>query len=171
MKQFTNGGRVLHVHGETGRPDATDGIVPCCIGHAARGPGGCTCWRPVHDRPQQPPDLTADPPAARPTMCGSCAFRPGSPELTGADNAAYDPGDLQALINNPAAQFWCHDGMRYISAERHPAGAELVLVAEGDTPLAYDPPQVGGVLYRADGQPAYLCAGLLTARRRAERQR
>jgi hypothetical protein len=54
----------------------------CCWGAINSGPADCVCWVPVFGvdqatprPPGRPEDLTA-----RPSMCGDCAFRPGSPE-------------------------------------------------------------------------------------------
>jgi hypothetical protein len=153
---------------ETGDPG-------CCEGAAILGPHRCTCWQPVFDLEQAPVDqetlalLNAGvEPNTRRRMCEDnqagdrgCAYRPGSPERNG------DPhfqGDAE-FLENLAAQdrrFWCHQGMRKITAWRHPSGMEIP-----DEPgAAYDPPIVGNVPWKADGTPGELCAGW-AARRRA----
>lgn len=153
------------VHAIAGRelPDAGQGA--CCMGAAVYGPNGCTCWVRVHDLDQAPPD-TSIAPTSRPTMCGDCAFRPDSPERTGAENAAHDADDLDILVQGDA-QFWCHQGMRLVTAQRHPSGA--VKEQPAGERLAYDPPIVDGVPYKADGTPGDLCAGQAAHRRAAAR--
>lgn len=147
----------------TGRdlPDA--GGRTCCLGAAVYGPGGCTCWERVHDLDQTPPD-TSIKPTTRATMCGDCAFRPDSPERTGAENAAHDADDLDLLVVSDAP-FWCHQGMRLVTAQRHPSGA--VKAQPAGERLAYDPPIVDGVPYQADGSPGQMCAGQAAHRRAA----
>lgn len=131
----------------------------CCIGAANLGPGGCTCWESVHDQFQAAPDLGSEP-TDRDVMCADCAFKPGSPEHTGVDAAAYDADDLAMLVATDAP-FWCHQGMRLITALRHPSGAVKPLPGN----LAYDPPIVNGVPYQADGTAGQGCAGLAARRR------
>lgn len=144
------------------RPDANGG-VPCCEGSAFMGPGGCTCWEPVHDQVQKPP-ITDMEPVEAPVMCSDCAFRPGSPERTNSEHAVADSDDLLAIVHNPARTFWCHTGLRSTVALRHPSGMELPCPPK-DGVVGYDPPTVNGVPYRADGSPGLRCAGLAAARR------
>ncbi|WP_367139255.1 hypothetical protein [Saccharothrix sp. HUAS TT1] len=139
----------------------------CCWGVVNDGPAGCTCWDPVHDLDQQPPDPQAVallaaglPPATRDGMCGDCAYRPDSPEKNSDPTYRGDPEFLERIAHD-GDRFWCHDGMRRTVRLRHPSGMEI-----DAHPGAYDPPIVDGVPYRADGQPARLCAGW-AARRRA----
>lgn len=160
-------------------PDPCPDGVPCCDGYAYRGQHACSCWEPIYDREQAEPNLAGEP-ALRPTMCGDCAFRPGSPERASAEFAEQNADDLQGMVYNPAAVFWCHEGMRAVLGWRHPNGLEVRL-PERETQQAYDPlmklrPGPGGgsdgariIAHRADGQPAYYCAGLAAARRAAER--
>lgn len=139
----------------------------CCYGEAMNGPAGCTCWTPVYDLDQQPPDELAQrllengvTPVTRRLMCEDCAYRPGSPEKTGAPDHAGDAEFLEGIAM-AGERFWCHQGIRRPARWVHPAGA----VHEGG-PAAYSPPIVDAVPYRADGSPAELCAGW-DARRRA----
>lgn len=144
-------------------------VTQCCYGAAERGPTECTCWTPEFDVEQSTPDIEAvvgfalgemDPPR-RERMCGDCAYRPESPEKTGAESVDGDAAMLERLAAD-GTRFWCHDGMRTPVAWRHPAGIRIPAVGVGD----YQPPIVDGVPYRADGQPGLLCAGWL-ARNRA----
>jgi hypothetical protein len=159
MKQLA-GTDVFHILRDRDLPDAGEGA--CCEGAALLGPGGCTCWDREYDVAQEPPDTTAVP-VTRVLMCGDCAFRPDSPERTGESAAAYDQDDLEALVHGSQG-FWCHQGMRLIVGQRHPAGV-FKPQPEGEK-LAYDPPIINGVPYKADGSPGERCAGL-AARRRA----
>jgi hypothetical protein len=142
----------------------------CCDGAIDKGPGGCTCWIPIYDRPQAEPPLDTVvavalgqlQPDVRDRMCADCAYRPGSPEKTGSDDVNGDAQQLEHLAAT-GNRFWCHDGMRTPKAWRHPAGIEIP-AAPGDGD--YQPPIHDGVPYRADGQPGLLCAGW-DARRRA----
>ena len=145
-------------------PEVDDGS--CCYGAMVDGPGHCTCWRPEYDLTQVDPDLLSAQllaagiqPVTRDLMCADCAYRPGSPEKSGAKDHAGDPDQLDDIA--ASSRFWCHQGIRRPARWRHPSGA----VIDGH-PAAYDPPIVAGVPYRADGTPAELCAGW-AARRRA----
>jgi hypothetical protein len=145
-------------------PD-TDGA--CCMGSAMRGPGHCTCWQPVYDLEQQPLDQQARrwlaagvEPVTRTRMCLECAYRPGSPEKTGAQGYNGDADELDRIAGS-GDLFWCHEGMRKPLKFLHPSGVEF----DGH-PAGYDPPIMDGVPYRADGTPGELCAGW-DARRRA----
>lgn len=143
-------------------PDAGQGM--CCYGSAVIGANGCTCWVSEHDIAQEPPD-TAVVPATRAEMCADCAFRPDSPERIGESAAAYDQDDLDTMVHSTRDEFWCHQGMRLVLGRRHPAGV-FVTQPDGEK-LAYDPPIIEGVPYRADGSPGDRCAGLAARRRSA----
>lgn len=133
------------------------GGAGCCPGDALRGPGGCSCWVPVFDLPQQPP-VAADV-EVQPRMCGDCAYRKGSPERA-------DAYMEEALLQLPqeAELFFCHEGIRRPVRWEHPDGR----VVAGD-PADYQPPVVGGTPFRADGRPGLLCAGWAARTLRAAR--
>lgn len=144
----------------------------CCPGRIKDGVAGCTCWFPVYDLPQAAPDdltiariaLGEQDPEVRPGgMCGDCAYRPGSPEKTNSEDAAYDADTLEHIAAT-GQRFWCHDGMRVPIAWRHPAGMQIPAdpARTGD----YKPPIHLAIPYRADGQPGLICAGW-NARHRA----
>jgi hypothetical protein len=134
-----------------GLPDAGDGM--CCVGAAEYGPDGCTCWEPVVTLDPRPV-LPVHDPVPRPTPCADCAFRPDSPERNGDDR--YDHAtedDLRDLVFG-SKPFFCHDGMQRVAAFVHPSGVTHPM----DTDM-YRPPIADGVPYRADGLPAFVCAG------------
>ena len=148
-------------------PEWPDVGEMCCVGSAVYGPERCTCWEPVYDLEQAEPDpqvvrwlAAGGQPVTRRRMCGDCAYRPGSPERSGDPKHAGDSEYLEELAGT-GDRFWCHQGIRRPVEWRHPSGATIP-----GHPAAYRPPVVGGVPYRADGQPAELCAGW-AARRRA----
>lgn len=148
-------------------PEVGDGY--CCMGAVNSGPAYCTCWQPVFDLPQQPLDPAAvsalqagGEPRVRDRMCADCAYRPGSPERSGDETYFGDPEELDNLARE-ARRFWCHQGMRQPARWRHPSGAE-VPGHGGDYKPIID--QDSSVPFKADGQPADLCAGW-DARRRA----
>lgn len=132
-------------------------VVPCCDGSAFVGPGRCTCWVPVFDREQSPELLVGAPTVTRAKCCDDCAFRVGSPERAGSAEVLDD------LVGRGRV-FWCHEGMRRPVQLVHPDGR----VAPGD-PADYQPPEVSGRPYRADGMPAEVCAGWSAWRDAAER--
>lgn len=145
-------------HGERGSAAARawaeqhpDDDTICCNGSVEYGPGGCECWAPVFDVDQAAPCPPADPHdlPVRDSMCGDCAYRPGSPERC-------DPLLVDELLELPdtGAPFYCHDGLRRPVSWIHPDGRTI----DGH-PADYQPPIVAGVPYRADGQPAALCGG------------
>lgn len=141
--------------------------TPCCDGSVYRGPGACTCWRPVYDLGQQPIDeetarmLAAGiRPVTRKLMCDDCAYRPDSPEKSGDETFAGDAELLDRLAANERP-FWCHQGIRIPVRWRHPSGTEIPA-----HPGGYDPPIRDNVPYKADGSPGNICAGW-DARRRA----
>ncbi|GAA4845689.1 hypothetical protein GCM10023201_41340 [Actinomycetospora corticicola] len=150
----------------TDLPDAGEGA--CCWGNVIGGPNHCTCWVPVYDLEQGPLDETlagwlaagVEPNTAA-TMCGGCAYRPGSPEKLGDDRHAADADELERVAGSATDRFFCHAGIRRVVRWRHPSGAEI----DGHA-ASYHPPIRHGAPWRADGQPAELCAGW-AARRRA----
>ena len=145
------------------RPDAGEGM--CCIGAAVMGPGHCTCWVPIFDAEQQEitPGLPLPPVPVK--LCATCAYRPNSPERQGDEGFAGDAGLLDELVAT-GAPFFCHQGIRKPIAWRHPpSGTEIP-----GHPGGYDPPIRDGVPYKADGSPAFVCAGWLL-RRAKETQR
>ncbi|HEV8653159.1 MAG TPA: hypothetical protein VG276_28135 [Actinomycetes bacterium] len=146
-------------------PDAGQGT--CCYGAACMGPERCTCWEPVFEVEQTPPDsqtvtlLAAGvQPVTRQRPCDDCAYRPDSPERRGDPNVAGDQELLEQIVQR-GERFWCHQGIRRPIAWRHPAGVQIP-----GSPVNYQPPIIDGVPYRADGTPAEVCAGW-AARRRA----
>ena len=124
----------------------------CCEGSAYRGASGCLCWEPVYDLEQAEP-RTELPSGLRPSMCGDCAYRPGSPERQGDPAAVADQAGLDALVAS-GTPFWCHQGIRRPIEWRHPSG----MVIPGSA-LDYRPPIVDGVPFKANGEPGELCAG------------
>ena len=138
-------------------PDPTTadiGTLWCCDAVAYRGLAACTCWEPVYDVDQTPPDTTTLA-GAMPAKCGDCAFRPDSPERA-------DPFLAEELYSLPdrGDPFWCHDGMRQPARWRH----RTVDVEVPGDPADWQPPIVHGIPYRADGHAADLCAGWLALR-------
>lgn len=142
----------------------------CCPGRVADGPAACTCWKPVWDLEQADVDPvvvdilngTADPPV-RDGMCADCAYRPNSPEKTGAGTHAGDAAELERLAS-VGERFYCHDGFRQPVAWRHPAGNRIP--ADPDHTGDYRPTFIANIPIRANGEPGLLCAGW-AARRRA----
>lgn len=130
----------------------------CCYGAAIYGPDRCTCWEPVFELDQLPPIVDAET-TARSEMCPDCAYRPGSPELA-------DPHIRPDLLASPAGErpFWCHQGMRAPVAWVHPPTGMRI---DGDPARDYRPPMVDDRPYRADGQPAEICAGWAVRHRKA----
>lgn len=147
---------VLHILRDHNYPDVGNEDVPCCMGSAARGAGGCTCWVTEYDAPQQP--RKAGPMLARARMCTDCAFRPDSPERQGDERYAHS--DVDGIEQVMDGVFLCHNGMRRIVRERHPSGAVVEAM-----PGSYSPPSPP---CKADGSPAEYCAGWVTERRRRE---
>lgn len=138
------------VYGAIELPDPVNGA--CCTGSAVMGPQYCTCWEQVYDLEQQ--DIIPGGPApARKTLCGDCAYRPGSPERAG-DQRYNGDGEFLARIAQTGETFWCHQGLRRAVKLRHPSGAEMVIETDH-----YDPPKAGGVPFKADGTPGDICAG------------
>jgi hypothetical protein len=134
----------------TDLPDAGEGI--CCAGAAMFGKDRCTCWVAIYDLEQQEivPGLAPKP---RTSMCEDCAYRPGSPERQGDPDVKGDGDTLDDLVAS-GTPFACHQGIRRPVAWRHPSGVEIP-----GHPAGYDPPQVDGIPYKADGTPADLCGG------------
>jgi hypothetical protein len=146
--------------------EAPGDFVPCCMGSATAGPGGCTCWEPVYDLEQQPLALDTEP-TTRSKCCHDCAYRNGSPERIDEDERV----DLEQLAHDPGKEFWCHQGARRVVAFRHPDGRVLP-AGEGD----YRPPQgpnTAGVecVWLADGRAGERCAGWAAHRQASERER
>lgn len=146
-------------------PDAGHGT--CCWGTVMRGPEGCTCWQPIYQADQTPPDQQTVEllragilPVTRTRRCGDCAYRPDSPERRGDEHVTGNQELLDRIVQ-AGERFWCHQGIRRPVAWRHPSGVEIP-----GSDADYRPPIVDGVPYRADGTPAELCAGW-AARRRA----
>lgn len=143
-------------------PDVGNGDIPCCMGSAALGPANCTCWVAEYDLQQKDIEVLG-PPGLRSAACEDCAYRGGSPERQGADHVMGDGRHLQALVelNRP---FFCHQGIRRPVRYRHPSGA---VHTPDHLEAAYRPPIHHGIPYKADGQPADLCAGWASARLRS----
>ena len=123
----------------------------CCWGEVHRGHEHCLCWIAEFDVEQaepRPPTGPADI-APEPTMCGDCAFRPGSPER--ADEWMASALYASASEGKP---FFCHRGMRRPVRWRHPDGR----VVDGSRD-DWQPPMVRGLPYQADGSPGRLCTG------------
>lgn len=151
----------IHFSANLDWPDATGGI-PCCMGYALDGPGGCTCWEPIFDLEQQPVQEHL-PVKERGSMCHDCAFRKDSPERTGADGYGADQETLDDLVWS-GRQFLCHQGSRRVLMYRHPGGMEI-----NAHPADYDPPQCRNTqrAFKADGTPQDICAGWSKMRRKA----
>lgn len=138
----------------------------CCYGAVLDGPARCTCWVPVYDVEQQLPLQVDAPTLARPGMCASCAYRPGSPERRGEPDAAADHEYLAKLVAL-GMPFFCHEGMRRPVQWLHPPSGERV----AGSVLDYKPPgDASGRPYRADGRPAMLCGGWWAMRFKHEQQ-
>lgn len=123
----------------------------CCIGSAVMGPQYCTCWEQVFDVDQA--EVRPGEAVARKSMCGDCAYRPGSPERGGDERYNGDQEFLDDIVLRGDA-FWCHQGMRKVVRLRHPSGAEVVIETDH-----YEPPKDGAVPYKADGSPGDICGG------------
>lgn len=134
--------------GYTGLPPAGDGF--CCVDAIEIGPDACTCWVEQRTMDAQRPVASHDP-VPRSSPCADCAFRPDSPERAGDER--YSHADLDDIVHG-STPFYCHDGMQRVAALRHPAGNVHILDSD-----AYQPSIVDGVPYRADGSPAFICAG------------
>ncbi len=136
-------------------PDAGEGI--CCVGAAMRGPQGCTCWVPVYDLEQAEPIPAR--PVPRPAPCADCAYRPDSPEQRGESHVNGDADELERILRGDIP-FHCHDGIRRPLRHEHRSdeGPWTGAVVEGSA-ADYCPPIIDGVPYRADGSPAFVCAG------------
>lgn len=125
--------------------------VPCCWGTASGRGSDCTCWTPVFDVEQEPPQLIAShhDATAAPDLCGDCAFRPGSPERA----TSWERETLFGLADR-GEPFWCHRGMRQPVRWEHPDGR--VIDGSSDD---WKPAIVDAIPYQADGTPAVLCGG------------
>lgn len=139
-----------------------DAFRGCCWGDTQRGAAACTCWIPEFDLEQQPLIPPADGEIQpRRTMCGDCAYRPGSPEMS-------NPLEAEELRELPltGTAFWCHDGVRRPVRWRHPDGRVIT-----GNPADYQPPTDKlGRVYRADGRVGALCAGWAACSRRWDNQ-
>ena len=168
----------VHMHGHG--IELPEMWPPCCIGSAANGASGCTCWSEVYDRKQRYVSLPqVIVPKQRERMCEDCAFRPDSPERTGDERYAHS-GDreLEDLVYSDD-DFACHQGMRRLVAMKHRRGKRVAA-----PPGCYEPGVVERYAHRpgddwghfkqialkADGTPADLCAGLRAARERVARE-
>lgn len=150
---------IIHISRDRDFPDAGGGT--CCMGAAVYGPGRCTCWEPVYDQEQAPPDLEAPPNLAK-ECCDDCAYRVDSPERSGAEGYQNnEAGDLEAMAASEKGIFYCHKGMRRIVKYRHPSGVEI-----DAHPAEYRPAQSGCQAFKADGSPADVCAGWLAEARK-----
>jgi hypothetical protein len=143
----------VHLMLARGYPDVG---TPCCMGSAAMGPGHCTCWTPVYDQEQEPPQ--AGPMLVRSKMCADCAFRSDSPERSGDER--YEHAGEDGIEETLEGAFVCHQGMRRLLREEHPTGAVLEAM-----PGAYEP---GHPPRKADGSPPDYCAGWAAARAKRE---
>lgn len=144
---------------------ATPGF--CCIDDYDDGPQACTCWFEVWDAEQQPvrPGLALPPTPLK--MCSDCAYRPNSPERTGADGYAGDQDELDRLVTE-GEPFFCHKGIRHAVRLRHPSGMEIDAHAGSyNPPIAPAGEGLRPVPYKADGSPADLCGGWLLLRAKA----
>lgn len=142
-------------------PDIGNAEAPCCFASAEFGHGSCTCWEPVFDLEQQPPQTGLEP-GVQPKMCHDCAYRPKSPERSGNPDAAADEAGLHALVD-AGRVFWCHQGMRRPTHWIHPSGATAPA-----SDLNYQPPIVGSTPYKADGTPGDICGGWAALRLKAQ---
>lgn len=148
----------FHILGDQGWPETpTTGM--CCMGSAMGGAGRCTCWEPVYDLEQAEPQLDA-PTVTRSSMCDDCAYRPGSPERAGQEDAGADEEGLDALVYS-GSPFTCHKGIRRPIRWLHPSGVEIP-----GSPLDYRPPIHGARPYQANGLPAEVCGGWALRRAR-----
>ena len=141
---------MIHVGFDRDWPETpTTGM--CCMGSVVRGANGCMCWVAEYDVEQAP--IRPGKAKARDTMCGACAYRPNSPERTGAPDAAGDEELLDDLVYR-GVPFWCHVDMRRPVRYRHPSG---VVIEASD--LEFAPAMDGAQPYKADGTPADMCGG------------
>ena len=148
---------MIHVGRSRGRPETpTTGM--CCLGSAMGGASHCTCWEPEYDAEQAEPEVDGLLFGCRSSMCHDCAYRPGSPERAGDPDAAGDQELLDELVVS-GEPFFCHQGVRQPVCYLHPSG----VTAEA-SPLEYDPPRIGGRIFKADGRPADLCFGWAACR-------
>jgi hypothetical protein len=145
MTVYTERGRLQQPSGPSNMP-APDPTVPCCEASAFTDGEECTCWVAVLD---VVPTLAVQegPHRIRRTMCGDCAYRPGSPERESLG------GDAPSFSR--AARFYCHTGMPRAVGYTHP---HLGLVPAPTTD-DYRPYIRDGQAWQADGRPAELCAG------------
>lgn len=138
-------------------PEQETEIRGCCWPELNKGPDHCLCWEPVFDVDQAQPRPPAGPQDLNtaPAKCHDCAWRKGSPEM--ADEYTREALIASAREGRP---FWCHQGMRRPRLWRHPDGREVP-----GSPDDWQPAQVNGIPYQADGTPGILCAGWAIAAR------
>lgn len=133
----------------TGGPllPAPDPVLPCCETSAHTDGEECTCW--TSRLTVEPTDrLQEGPPVIRRTMCGDCAYRPGSREREEADG---DPPGYSR-----ARPFYCHTGMARAVGYSHPdVPGEVPDVTNSD----YRCYLFADRAWKANGAPAELCAG------------
>lgn len=131
------------------------GLGGCCYG-SINGPEYCTCWEPVYNLEQLEPvaQVTRAECPVRSELCGDCAYRRDSPERTGDD---YVEENLLELAGSDNV-FFCHTGMRRPIAYVHPDGRRLEIPDETRF-HNYQPVQIDGVPYKADGTPGEICGG------------
>lgn len=147
-------------------PAPDDADVPCCMAAVNTDGRSCTCWEPIRldlddlhrvdvdqvvaELRDTPPTsrLCEGPPAIRPTMCGDCAYRPGSPERQRADGEQLDYSIRD--------RFYCHDGMPAVVAWWHPPTGTVTRVQDR---AHYAPEIRADLAWRHDGRPGTLCAG------------
>lgn len=153
--------------------DIPDTGGSCCQGSAIMGPTHCTCWTEEWTLDQQPIGRDVPMPVmieVRPDQCDDCAYRADSKERAGDPNQrCSDPGELDHIARGDVP-FWCHDGLRRLVALVHPSGARYDVTSDH-----YDPPIIAGsdigsphpgVPFKADGSPAFICAGWDVRRKR-----
>lgn len=130
----------------------------CCYGSASNGPTHCECWVAEYSDDRQKPkggDMQL-----RVTQCQDCAYRHDSAEWN-------DPVERAKLIAHALGDgvFSCHQGTPYVVRWRHPEG--MVIEAERDAAgniNTYEPLIIGSTPFKANGEPADLCAGYATRR-------
>jgi hypothetical protein len=130
----------------------------CCMGAAVYGPDRCTCWEPVYSDQRlepQPGDMIP-----RESPCVDGAYRHDSAEFQDEDGREH----LEELTEGSGV-FVCHQGMPYVKEWRHPSGRVIPMtVDEVGSIHTWEPIRKNGVHYKANGEPANLCAGWFTRR-------
>lgn len=140
------------VHIDMGR--AGDEDRTCCFGSSVVG--RCTCWEAEYDREQAPIDRNA-----------AVEIRPGGPCSDCGCKADQPEASLVASLADTGTPFYCHEGMRRKLADVHPDGSRIE-----SGPADYQPliDHEIGLPFRANGQPAYLCAGWAARTKKAARE-